>query len=114
MVKAASMARKMAAECPAFRVRQASRVLAKLFDDELRPYKLQISQLPILTALAMFGEGGASMSALAHALVMDRSTLTRSIQPLERAGMLRVARSVDDARARIVLLSAKGERTIES
>jgi hypothetical protein len=44
----------MAAECPAFRVRQASRVLAKLYDDELARFGLHSSQLPILAAAALF------------------------------------------------------------
>src|SRR5262245_19800650 len=82
------LARTMAVECPALRVRQASRVLAKLFDDELAPFGLLSSQLPILAAAALFGDSGATMSNFAQALLMDRTTLTRSIRPLERAGLL--------------------------
>jgi DNA-binding MarR family transcriptional regulator len=103
----------MATECPGFRVRQASRVLAKLYDDELRPLGLQHSQLPILAALAVFGEQGAPMSALALALVLDPTTLSRSVRPLEKAGLARVARSPKDGRARILFLTAAGERTIK-
>jgi DNA-binding MarR family transcriptional regulator len=114
MTDSAVLARKMADECPAFRVRQASRVLAKLYDDELRQFGLQLSQLPVLVAVALFGESGAAMSRLAQAVVMDRTTLTRNIQPLERVGLLRVARSPEDARARVVFLTRSGERMIES
>jgi DNA-binding MarR family transcriptional regulator len=103
----------MANECPAFRVRKASRVLAKLYDDELRPFGLQFSQLPVLAAVVHFGERGASMSALAHVVVMDRTTLSRTVKPLERSGLLRVARDPSDARARVVLLTRAGERMIE-
>jgi DNA-binding MarR family transcriptional regulator len=104
----------MAVECPALRVRQASRVLAKLFDDALAPFGLLSSQLPVLAAAALFGDSGATMSKLAKALLMDRTTLTRSIQPLERAGLLRVARSPEDARAKVVVITRSGERLIES
>ncbi len=114
MADFAQLARKMAQECPALRVRQASRVLAKLYDDAFAPFGLQMSQLPILTAAALFGEAGASIGKLAQVLVMDRTTLTRSIRPLERAGLLRVARSPADARAKIVLVTRAGERMIES
>jgi DNA-binding MarR family transcriptional regulator len=54
------------------------------------------------------------MSRLATALLMDRTTLTRSIRPLERAGLLRVARSPTDARTKIVVITRSGERMIES
>ncbi|HWL87973.1 MAG TPA: MarR family winged helix-turn-helix transcriptional regulator [Polyangiaceae bacterium] len=107
------MARRIATECPGLRLRQASRVVAKIYDDELRPTGLQLSQLPVLVALALFGESGAPMNALARAVVMDRTTLTRNVRPLEKAGFLRVARSPDDARARVVLLTRAGERKLE-
>jgi DNA-binding MarR family transcriptional regulator len=89
-------------------------VLAKLYDDELRALGLQMSQLPILVAVAIFGEAGASMSALAEAIVMDRTTLTRNVRPLEKDGLLRIARSPVDARTRVVLLTRAGEHMLES
>ena len=104
----------MAVECPAFRVRQASRVLAKRFDDEFAPFGLLSSQLPILAATAMFGDSGATMSRLSETLLMDRTTLTRSIRPLERAGLLQVARSLKDARTKVVVITRAGERRIEA
>jgi DNA-binding MarR family transcriptional regulator len=104
----------MAAECPAFRVRQASRVLAKLFDDELARSGLQSSQLAVLAAAALSGNSGATMSRLAQAVLMDRTTLTRSLRPLERAGLLRVTRQKGDARTKIVVITGSGERMIET
>jgi DNA-binding MarR family transcriptional regulator len=44
----------------------------------------------------------------------DRTTLTRSIRPLERAGLLHVARSPEDARTKHVVISRSGERMIEA
>lgn len=107
------MARKMAGECPAMRARQASRALGRIFDDALRPLGLQLSQLPLLCAAAMSGEAGASIGALARAMVIDPTTLTRNIRPLEKAGLLRVARLPADRRVRVVLLTRSGERMIE-
>lgn len=102
----------MAAACPALRVRQASRVLSKLFDEELTPFGLLSSQLPILNAVRLFGESGATMSRLAQVLRMDRTTLTRGIRPLERARLLRVARLPGDARTKVVVITRSGERMI--
>ena len=108
-----SMARRIAKECSGLRIRQASRLLSRVYDECLRPSGLQESQLAILVAVAMHGENGAGMGSLAKVLVMDRTTVTRSVVPLEKSGLLRVARSADDARARVILLTAAGERMIE-
>jgi DNA-binding MarR family transcriptional regulator len=106
-------ARKIAHECTCMRVRQASRTLSRIYDDNLRRVGLQISQLTVLVAVARFGEGGAGPGRMAQALGMDRTTLTRNLLPLEKAGLLRVARDPADGRARIVLLTKPGERAIE-
>ncbi len=107
-------ARTIAKECPGIRVRAAARMLTRVYDEALRPLGIQLSQLSVLVAVAMFGEQGATMGGLARVLVMDRTTLTRNVHPLERAGLLRVARSPDDARARVIFLSRAGERMIEA
>jgi DNA-binding MarR family transcriptional regulator len=108
------LARKIAKECTGMRVRQVSRLLTRIYDECLRPLGIQESQLSVLVAVAMFGENGATMGALARKLVMDRTTLTRNVVPLEKGGYLRVARSANDARARVILLTRAGERLIQS
>lgn len=96
------------------RVRQVSRVLMRIYDDCLRPLGIQGSQFSVLVTAAMFGDNGATMGALAGKLVMDRTTLTRNVVPLEKEGYLRVARSPEDARARVIILTRAGERLIEA
>jgi DNA-binding MarR family transcriptional regulator len=108
-----AMARMIAAECTCLRARRAARSLSKAYDELLRPLGLEVPQLGVLAAVAHFGEGGAQIVGLADALGLDRTTLTRNLVPLEKAGLIRVARSPTDARARIVLLTRAGERAIE-
>ena len=110
----ARTARKIARDCPTIRARQASRVLTRVYDDVLRPVGLQMSQFSVLVQIAAYGEAGATITSLAAELVMDRTTLTRNLRPLERAGLLRVARAPGDARARVVLLTHRGEKIIET
>ena len=107
------VARTIAAECACLKARQVSRLLTRLYDQNLRPAGLQMSQLSILVAVAKFGENGARIGALALVLAMDRTTLTRNLRPLERAGLLRVARAPSDARVRIVRLTPVGKRALE-
>jgi DNA-binding MarR family transcriptional regulator len=107
-------AARISRECTCMRVRQASRVLTKIYDTELRPTGLQESQVSVLVAIARFGERGATIGNLAGALKMDRTTVTRNLGPLEKSGLVRVARSPDDARVRTILLSRAGEAMIVS
>jgi DNA-binding MarR family transcriptional regulator len=106
-------ARTIAQECSCTRARQASRVLTRIYDEHLKPTGLQDSQLSVLVGVAMFGEAGASIGSLAQALVLDRTTLTRNIGPLSKAGHLKVTRSRSDGRSRVVALTRSGERLIE-
>jgi DNA-binding MarR family transcriptional regulator len=114
MADHSQLARKIAKDCAGMRIRQVSRLLTRVYDESLRSLGIQESQLSVLVAVAMFGEDGATMGALASKLMMDRTTLTRNVVPLEKGGLLRVARSAGDARARVILLTRTGEHLIES
>ncbi len=52
------------------------------------------------------------MSALAKILVLDRTALTRTLAPLERAGWVRTARSPADSRVRLVRITPAGSRRL--
>jgi DNA-binding MarR family transcriptional regulator len=45
---------------------------------------------------------------------MDRTTLTRNIAPLARRGLVRTRRDPADARLRMVALTRRGQRMIET
>jgi DNA-binding MarR family transcriptional regulator len=108
------LARNMVAVCPGMRVGRATRVLAKVFNDEFRAVGLQVSQHGVLTFVALAGKDGATIGTLADELLLDRTTLTRNLRPLQKAGYLTITRSPKDARAQIVSLTKKGEKTIEA
>jgi DNA-binding MarR family transcriptional regulator len=93
-------------------VRAASRVLARLYDEALRDLGIEMSQLPVLAAAAIRGTRGFMVSELARALVMDRTSVTRAVRPLARARLVRVARSPEDARSRIIFITRAGERAL--
>ncbi|HEX8394362.1 MAG TPA: MarR family winged helix-turn-helix transcriptional regulator [Longimicrobium sp.] len=107
-----SAARTMTADCLCFRARRVSRALTRMYDDALRPLGIQATQLTLLNAVAMFGEQGATMARLAEILVMDATTLSRNLKPLETANLLFLTRLHTDRRVRIVLLTQEGERRV--
>ncbi len=97
--------------CTCQNLRQATRVVTQHYEQVLEPIGLKITQLPVLAAAA--SKGPIPMSRLAETLVMDRTTLTRNLQPLERAGLVQVAPG-DDRRARLVSATGKGLEALEA
>ena len=91
--------------CVCNKTRTASRVVTRLYDEALRPIGLRATQFALLVTLG--DEGAMSIAALAKLMAMDRSTLTRNLDPLETEGL--VARG-DEAwrRSRSVDITAKG------
>jgi DNA-binding MarR family transcriptional regulator len=114
MARYQDLARKMVAECPGMRVARATRVLSRVFNDEFRAIGLQVSQHGVLTFVALAGKDGATIGALAEQMVLDPTTLTRNLRPLQKAGYLTLTRSPRDGRAQIVALTKKGEKTVET
>ncbi len=96
--------------CPAFNIRAASRIITQIFDDTLKPSGLQITQFAVLVGVQIMDT--PSISTLAKGLVMDRTTLTRGLKPLESEGFIKIV-SGEDKRTRFVKLTAKGKSAIE-
>ena len=92
-------------DCACFSLRRAARAVTQLYDDMLRPSGLRATQFSLLAVIRLTGTG--TISALAQAAVMDRTTLTRNLKPLAEAGLVAV-REGDDARVREVTLTAAG------
>ncbi|WP_196502422.1 MarR family winged helix-turn-helix transcriptional regulator [Aestuariivirga litoralis] len=70
-------------------LRKASRVLTGIYDDFLKPHNITITQFSLLRNIARQGE--VTLSHLADLMVMDRTTLYRTIAPVEREGLVTIA-----------------------
>ncbi len=97
--------------CTAFNLRKASRAVSQLFDDALRDSGLRAGQFTILS-MVLYRQPIA-LKALADHLVMDRTTLTRNLKPLEREGLLRIEPGTD-RRVREVSLTDEGLSTLKA
>lgn len=97
------------ASCAATNLRRAARVVTQVYARIMAPTGLQSTQFSLLVACEI--AGAAPITALADALAMDRTTLTRNLRPLERQGLVRVAPG-DDRRVRVVTLSEKGRAVL--
>ncbi len=95
--------------CACFNLRKATRMVTQLYDEALKPAGIRVTQFTVLSATR--SAGPISVNRLADRIVMDRTTLTRNLKPLERDGLITM-RPGDDLRVREVSLTAKGRKTL--
>jgi DNA-binding MarR family transcriptional regulator len=86
--------------CTCFNLRKASRAVTQLYDEFLRPSNLRATQFSLIALLLHMGP--LAITELAEAAVMDRTTLKRNLELLEREGLVRIRPSSRDARIREV------------
>jgi DNA-binding MarR family transcriptional regulator len=91
-------------------LRRASRVLTQLYDDAFRPLGLRATQFTILQALSLAGE--VTQGLLGEILAMDSTTLTRTLDILERRGWI-AKRHGEDRREWRLRLSKRGETQLQ-
>jgi DNA-binding MarR family transcriptional regulator len=96
--------------CLCLHVQRAARLLARRFDDALRPLGLTHGQFSLLNALNR--PEPARIGSVAALLAMDRTTLTAALKLLERAGFVDVAVDPDDARGRVLTLTRAGKSSL--
>lgn len=92
--------------CVGFALRRASRAATQVYDAALSGTGLRITQFSILGTL-VDAAGPRRISDLARDLMMDRTTLTRNLRPLERRGFITVDAG-DDRRERWARLTEDG------
>ena len=95
--------------CACNALRQSGRALSRLYDEALAETGLRVTQYSLLAALSR--SGPAPLTALADELVMDRTTLSRNLLPLERARLV-VLEPGQDRRTRCARLTEEGGRRL--
>jgi DNA-binding MarR family transcriptional regulator len=92
--------------CICLHLQRAARAVARRFDDALRPLGLTNGQFSLLMALNR--PEPPTIASVAALLAMDRTTVTASLKPLERRGLLLVAIDAADRRSRRPALTPAG------
>jgi DNA-binding MarR family transcriptional regulator len=93
----------VARECACFSLRKAGRAVTQLYDEALREAGIRVTQFTVLVAAHLAGE--TPVSQMAQILVMDRTTLTRNLKPLEAKGLITIRAGVDRREKRVTLTS---------
>ena len=98
--------------CNCLNLRRTSAAITKIYDEKLAPSGLTVSQYSILKHLKHFDL--ISVSDLAIKIRLDRTTLVRSLKPLE-AALFVIDVSQKGTRNRQLQLSEKGiEKCLEA
>ena len=97
--------------CACQNLRRVTRMVTRLYDEELRKAGLEITQFGLLTALAVVGEANQKRLSLGFAL--DSTTLTRTLALLEKRGWITVRRGTD-RRERLFRLTPSGRQQISA
>ncbi len=103
---APDIARAVRDACLCLHVQRAARVLARRYDEALRPVGLTNQQFSLLMSLNRAEP--PSIGQVAPMLAMDRTTLTASLKPLERRGLVKVEPDPADGRSRRLRLTDAG------
>lgn len=90
--------------CLCHHSRRAARAVTRAFDEAFQPLGLKASQFNILVAVGC--RDGASATAIAAVLAMDRTTLSRNLRPLRDAGYLEVDEGAGRRAGRLALTPA--------
>lgn len=97
-------------ECCCFNLRKVTRAVTQFFDRYLEPAHIRATQFTLLLTLS--SATGKTLTEMAEGLVMDRTTLTRNLKPLEKAGLITTIK-LADRRTKGYVLTEKGRMAIE-
>jgi len=95
--------------CACQNLRRATRIVTRIYDQELAKAGIEITPFGLLTALNLMGE--ENQKSLSTGFAMDSTTLTRTLGLMRKQGWVR-ARRGKDRRARLFSLTRKGRRRL--
>ena len=97
--------------CHCGTLRQAARAVTSIYDARLAPHGIRITQFTIL--MALYGADAVSMRALSDALLLDQTTLSRTLATLRARKLVRSQPDREDKRVRLWSLTRTGGKLYE-
>lgn len=96
--------------CTCALIRRSARQITQAYDTALKDTGLRITQYSILANLDR--HTSLSITDLSDVLVMDRTTLTRNLRPLQRDGLVRLGEG-HDKRCKALCLTQDGKDALK-
>ncbi|WP_060514521.1 MarR family winged helix-turn-helix transcriptional regulator [Pseudomonas sp. NBRC 111132] len=101
----------LTSECICTHLRRAARGVSRHYDEALSGFGVNVAQFSLLRHLQRLDR--PSITALAEAMGLERSTLGRNLRVLEAEGLVALADG-DDQRNRVVLLTEAGTQLLRA
>jgi DNA-binding MarR family transcriptional regulator len=96
--------------CLCLASQRAARALSRRFDESFRTLGITSGQFSLLNALNR--PAPPSIGSVADLLVMDRTSLTANLKPLQRDGLVGIEPDPSDRRVRRLVLTVAGKRAL--
>lgn len=103
--------REVASSCLCQKARNAARVLTRFYDRYYAGSGIEPTQFNLLVAIRL--SEPVSLVQLASHLGLERTTLTRNLDVLERDGLVQT-KAGDDARRRLLSLTQNGRHSLKT
>ena len=98
--------------CACATLRRATRAVTQMYSKALKHTGLGITQFTVLRILKDKGE--TMQQVLGELLAVDSTTLTRTLKPMETAGLIASRPGEDDRREKYFRITSQGIRKIDS
>jgi DNA-binding MarR family transcriptional regulator len=102
-------AREVVAACLGYRTRKLARTVTRLYNDQLRPLGLNITEMNLMAAIA--AQGSAQPARLGPAMELEKSTLSRNSSRLVDRGWVEL-RDHPDGPGVLLALTASGNEML--
>ncbi|HKT47394.1 MAG TPA: MarR family winged helix-turn-helix transcriptional regulator [Candidatus Acidoferrales bacterium] len=109
MAKAGNLDLTGTGHCASFNFRRTARAITKLYDGALAETGLRSTQFAILVGIAKLQP--AAISAVGEVLVIDPTTLSRSLRLMEKEGLIAIGPR-SEKRQRLVSVTRRGEEAL--
>ncbi len=103
------IAKAIATDCIAIRVRFVNRVITNLYERALKPLDIKVSQAAILVFLSVRGE--SSPADIGRILQMEKSTVSRNVGRMRKKGWLEVTNR-GEGLSQAVKVTPKGRKLL--
>ncbi len=98
-------------ECSCNMMRKSARKITQFYENNLREAGIKPTQFSILATLA--NTGPIQLTQLANRLVLERTSLTRNLNVLERNTWIDIQPGEEDSRQRVVSLTRNGYKQLD-
>ena len=107
--KTTKIAKAIAADCIAIRVRFVSRVINGLYERALKPFDIKTSQMAMLVLLSVRGK--SRPADVGRILQMEKSTVSRNVGRMRKKGWLEVT-NPGDRLSQAIKVTPKGAKML--